>query len=407
MKKQLEDVYGGIYAPYATKKAEKNSRRFEEKEEPFENRSDFQRDRDRIIHSSAFRRMMYKTQVFVNHEGDQFRTRLTHSLEVAQLSRVISKSLALNEELAEAIALGHDLGHTPFGHASEGVFSKKLKSVGLDGFFHNEQSLRVVDVLENRSENKAFGLNLTKEVREGILKHNGDRTGDFGELLPYIPCQSIEGQLVALADTVAYTCHDLDDGIKSGILEKNCICNKDIKDAFEDIKQEIKCACGIEIKFGRYDDVSFISQLINYFVEKITYVIYENLLKYEIKNTDDIKVVSQKGIVIAELCGKTRDLFLNFKNFVDKALYSTSAVQMMDIKAEKLVSELFDAFSDNTSLLPAEWKYRVDNFEKFSEYGFLTKEKAVARIVCDYISCMTDRYAIEEYDRVFDPKVKI
>ena len=150
LKREIEEAYGGIYAPYAAKWPTNGSRKFEEKAYGFENRSGFQRDRDRIIHSSAFRRMMYKTQVFVNHEGDQFRTRLTHSLEVAQFARGIAKSLALNEELAEAIALGHDLGHTPFGHAAEGVFSKKLQQVGLPGFFHNEQSLRVVDMLENR-----------------------------------------------------------------------------------------------------------------------------------------------------------------------------------------------------------------------------------------------------------------
>lgn len=407
MKKDLEEIYGGIYAPYAVKKAKINSRKFEEKQENFENRSDFQRDRDRIIHSLAFRRMMYKTQVFVNHEGDRFRTRLTHSLEVAQLSRVIAKSLALNEELAEAVALGHDLGHTPFGHASEGVFSKKLKNAGLPVFFHNEQSLRVVDVLENRSEKKSGGLNLTMEVREGILKHNGDRTGAFSELAPFIPCRSIEGQLVRLVDTVAYTCHDLDDGIKSGILEKNCICNSDIRSGFEDIKEMIRENCGIEISFGRYDDISFISQLINFFVEKITFCIYDNLVKYGVEDIKKVEVLAADGISVAVLDEKTGALFEKFKSFVDGALYSTWAVQMMDVKAERLVSKLFDAFMENSSLLPPEWKYKWDNFCEFSEYNLGSKEKASARLVCDYISCMTDRFAIEEYDRVFDPKVKI
>lgn len=407
MKKELEEIYGGILAPYAVKKAKPNSRKVEEKQETFENRTDFQRDRDRIIRSSAFRRMMYKTQVFVNHEGDWFRTRLTHSLEVAQLSRAIAKSLALNEELAEAIALGHDLGHTPFGHASEGVFFEKLKSVGLSGFFHNEQSLRVVDVLENKGEKKLGGLNLTLEVREGILKHNGDRTGAFFELEPFIPCRSIEGQLIRLVDTAAYTCHDLDDGIKSGILEKNCICNSDIRHDFEDIKEKIKEICGIEISFGRYDDVSFISQLTSFFAEKITLGIYNNLSKYNVKDLSTVEQLAKKRISLAAFDKKTEDLFLDLKSFVNSALYSTWAVQMMDVKAEKLVSGLFDAFMDNSSLLPPEWKYKRDNYHKFSEYNLATKEQASARLVCDYISCMTDRFAIEEYDRVFDPKVKI
>lgn len=407
MKKQLEEVYGEIYAPYAVKKAALNSRKYPEEEDGFENRSDFQRDRDRIIHSSAFRRMMYKTQVFVNHEGDQFRTRLTHSLEVAQLARVISKTLALNEELAEAIALGHDLGHTPFGHASEGVFSEKLKNVGLPGFFHNEQSLRVVDILEHKSGKNRHGLNLTREVREGILKHNSDRTGGFDELEPFIPCRSIEGQLVKLVDTLAYTCHDLDDGIKSGILERNCICNPDIKERFECVKNEVKEICGIEIRCEKYDDLSFISQLINYFVEKITVNTYENLLKYCINDYENVEKLAEAGNSIADFDNETNKLFLNFKNFVDAALYSTSTVQMMDVKAEKVVSRMFDAFMENSLLLPPEWKYKADNYENFSEYCLGSKEKAMARIVCDYISCMTDRYALEEYDRVFNPKVKI
>ena len=351
--------------------------------------------------------MMYKTQVFVNHEGDQFRTRLTHSLEVAQFARGIAKSLALNEELAEAIALGHDLGHTPFGHAAEGVFSAKLQKEGLPGFFHNEQSVRVVDVLEHRDPELYKGLNLTKEVREGILKHNNDRTGAFSELLPELPCSTLEGQLVKLVDTVAYTCHDLDDGIKSGILENNCKRNKDIGDFFKKTQEEVYNKTGIKISYGRYDNTTFISSLIHYFVKEITYSIYDNLIKFDIKSIDDVRIRAEENITIATLKKDVLNFFVYLKCFVDYALYQTSTVQMMDVKAEKVVSDLYDAFYLNTDLLPPEWKYRLDNADKFPEYYFNDDGKIKARLICDYISCMTDRYALEEHDRVFNPKVKI
>ena len=405
LKDDLEKVYSEIYAPYAAFSS--NNRMYNETAGDFENRGEFQRDRDRIIHSAAFRRLMYKTQVFVNHEGDQFRTRLTHSLEVAQLSRAIAKSLGLNEELCEAISLGHDLGHTPFGHAAEGVFSAKLTKYGLPSFFHNEQSLRVVDILEDRDENLYKGLNLSNEVREGILKHNSDRTGAFLELNPYKPCSTLEGQLVKIIDTVAYTCHDLDDGIKSGILENNCMQNKDIGEYFKNIKEEIFNKTGIGISFGRYDNTRFISLLISFFVEDITKTTYQRLVDYDIRNTEDVIKKAEEDISIVTLSDDVYDLFIKFKNFVDIAVYQTSTVQMMDVKAEKVVGDLFDAFFANTDLLPPEWKYRLNNPDKFSEYFYDNHDKIKARLICDYISCMTDRYALEEHDRVFNPKVKI
>jgi len=405
LKNEIEDAYGTVYAPYAVKSA--SSRKYLEKDSCFENRSDFQRDRDRIIHSAAFRRMMYKTQVFVNHEGDQFRTRLTHSLEVAQLTRGISRSLALNEDLSEAIALGHDLGHTPFGHAAEGVFSEKLKKEGLPGFFHNEQSLRVVDLLESRNSGLYKGLNLTNEVREGMLKHNNDRTGAYEELNPFSACLTLEGQLVKLVDTVAYTCHDLDDGIKSGILEKNCKCNPDIREHFENTKKLIFETTGIIIGFDKFESTAFISQLINYFVEKITYSIYDNLNKYNITTREDIEKLAKDNLSIAVLDDETAKLFAVFKKFVNDTLYYTTTVQMMDYKAEKVVGELYDAFFENTALLPPEWMYKLDNFASYDEYNYSDIGKVKARLICDYISCMTDRFALEEHDRVFNPKVKI
>lgn len=406
-KDEIEAAYGSILAPYAVKAAEQDSRDFDEPVREAENRSDFQRDRDRIIHSQAFRRMMYKTQVFVNHEGDHFRTRLTHSLEVAQFARGISKSLALNEDLAEAIALGHDLGHTPFGHAAEKVFGRKFAEVGLPQFYHNEQSVRVVGVLENRDIQQYPGLNLTREVREGLLKHNSDRSGLYPELLPAVPCGSLEGQIVRVVDTVAYTCHDLDDGIKSSILLKNCLGNPDVMIRFNDISERIQSETGIKISYDPISSDLFISELIHWFIERLTENTYRNLVEYNVEEREDIKRLAAEGTAIVEFDKKTGALFGNLKGFVTKCVYCTSTVQMMDAKAEKVVSDLYDAFFENPGLLPPEQKYKIDNFSEIYGYSNLNAATARARIVCDYISCMTDRFALDEYERVFNPRAKI
>lgn len=402
-KDEIEEVYASTLAPYATKRPRENSRLHCEEERETENRSDFQRDRDRIIHSQAFRRMMYKTQVFVNHEGDHFRTRLTHSLEVAQFARGISKSLALNEDLAEAIALGHDLGHTPFGHAAEEVFTEKMKNVNLDEFYHNEQSVRVVDFLEDRDIEKYNGLNLTYEVREGILKHNNDRTGAFEQLNPQNPCSSLEGQIVKLVDTIAYTCHDLDDGIKSGILKNNCINNPDINNYFEKIKKEIFDVAQISLTYEERNSNKNISALIHYFINQLTENTYENLKKHNISNLADVRKASANGITLVSFNDNTESFFKRLKSFVFESIYSTSTVQIMDAKAKTVIAELFDVFYENEKLLPPAWFYKIkQNKEHMENY-----EQLKTRIICDYIACMTDRYALEEHEKLFNPRVKI
>ena len=407
-KNEIEDAYGSILAPYAAKKPICESRRYVEEERPDENRASFQRDRDRIIHSGAFRRMMYKTQVFVNHEGDHFRTRLTHSLEVAQLSRGIAKSLALNEDLTEAIALGHDLGHTPFGHAAEAVLGERLEEVGLGGFYHNEQSVRVVDELENRDDGAYQGLNLTYEVREGMLKHNSDRTGALGELLPNCACSSLEGQIVRLCDTAAYTCHDLDDGIKAKILENNCRKNPDIEKEFNEIRERIKDETGILITYGSLGNHGFIGRLTHYFISRLTVSGFENIKRLNIRNREDVMRYAKENKNIIEFDFETNQLFRALKKFVGKSVYQTSTVQMMDNKAKRVTGELFDAFNENVCLLPAEWRYKTAHFSELGEYRDCPDERAARyRIISDYISCMTDRYALEEYERVFNPNVKI
>lgn len=411
-KNEIEAAYGGILAPYAAKYPRSGSRVAKEDERREENRTPFQRDRDRIIHSEAFRRMMYKTQVFVNHEGDRFRTRLTHSLEVAQLSRGIARSLALNEDLTEAIALGHDLGHTPFGHAAEAVLDEKLKSVGLGGFFHNEQSVRVVGELETRyGENGGdcgAGLNLTYEVREGMLKHNNDRTGAFAELCPNELCSTAEGQIVKLTDTLAYTFHDLDDGIKTGILEKNCMENRDIYDAFVEIRDTLKAKTGMEISYSGYGQHGFIGGLIHFFVERLTKSGYDRLVENGVECCEDIARLAQKGIAVLSYDSESDKLFRAVKKFVGKSIYATSTVQMMDGKAKRVIGDMFDAFFENKLLLPPDWRYKVENFSKLETYRDMPSEEAArSRIICDYISCMTDRFALEEYERLFNPNARI
>ncbi len=402
-KDEIESVYASTLAPYATKKPKENSRVYPEEVRETENRSDFQRDRDRIIHSQAFRRMMYKTQVFVNHEGDHFRTRLTHSLEVAQFARGISKSLALNEDLAEAIALGHDLGHTPFGHAAEEVFTEKMKNVNLNDFYHNEQSVRVVDFLEDRDIEKYNGLNLTYEVREGILKHNNDRTGAFEPLNPQKPCSSLEGQIVKLVDTIAYTCHDLDDGIKSGILKNNCINNPNINHQFLEIKKEILDVVHISLECDERNSNKNISSLIHYFISQLTENTYENLKKNNISSLEDVKEASANEITLVCFNESTAAFFKRLKSFVFKAIYSTSTVQIMDAKAKTVIEELFDAFYKNEKLLPPNWLYKLKENKEHIE----NDEQLKTRIICDYIACMTDRYALEEHEKLFNPRVKI
>lgn len=407
-KDEIERVYSLTLAPYATKFPCENSRVHAEKVRETENRSDFQRDRDRIIHSDAFRRMMYKTQVFVNHKGDYFRTRLTHSLEVAQFARGISKSLALNEDLAEAIALGHDLGHTPFGHAAEDVLSEKLKIVGLSKFYHNEQSVRVVELIESRNPIQYLGLNLTREVREGILKHNNDRTGDFDKLNPLEPCSSLEGQIVKIVDTVAYTCHDLDDGIKSGILEQNCEQNEDIKEQYNTIQKLLNDKTGIKISYDNYKKSTFISELIHWFIEKLTNNVFENLEKYKVKDLDDVKrLATCDSIALAAFDDSTTTVFKALKNFVTKCIYCTSTVQIMDSKAIKVIEDIYDAYYENPKMLPAKEKYKVDNYKKHEVYKVFEKEVAKARIICDYIACMTDRFALDEHEKLFNARAKI
>ncbi|MCX7745567.1 MAG: dNTP triphosphohydrolase [Clostridia bacterium] len=405
-KDDIEKVYALILAPYAAAIPEKNSREHDEPVQVDDLRSSFQRDRDRIIHSKAFRRLMYKTQVFVNHEGDHFRTRLTHTLEVSQFARGIAKSLALNEDLAEAIALGHDLGHTPFGHAVEQFFDEQLKSLGMGRFYHNEQSVRIVDFLEDRDSNNR-GLNLTKEVREGILKHNDDSSGIYTNLDPKLPCSTLEGQVVSLVDTIAYVCHDLEDGIKSGLLQRNINRNPDDRISFTELRDMI-----IEVTKGDicidcdfYKETYFVRKLIHYFISNLTQDSYEKIKNFKVMSLEDVKNLSKQGIRIIGFHDSTKEIFKKIRKFVYRNLYDTQTIVMMDTKAVKVIKDMFEAFVDNKKLLPPECLYRYNHI--YTDPLYKGSANNEVRVIIDYLSCMTDRYALDEHERIFNPRIKL
>ncbi len=400
----IESTYSSILAPFATSIAKDNSRDHEEKMGNNENRSSFQRDRDRIIHSKAFRRLMYKTQVFVNHEGDHYRTRLTHTLEVAQFARGICKSLALNEDLAEAIALGHDLGHTPFGHAVERFLDSELKSREMGRFFHNEQSVRVVDFIENRSS-EYCGLNLTAEVREGILKHNDDFSGIYEDLNPGKLCSSLEGQIVGLVDTVAYICHDLQDGIASGLVEKSLRANPDFKEKVNEIINIICDLTSLKIEINNLHNTFFIDDLIHKLIMSITEQSVINLSDNKVLSLEDVHKLSQEGIRLITLKKDDDKKFKRLRKLVYESIYGMNTIQIMDSKAILVATDLFNAFTENPKLLPPEEFYKYMHINRFNDYkGFVNNE---IHVICDYIACMTDRFALEEHERIRNPRIKI
>jgi len=364
-------------APYASDPTHSRGRSYAE--EKTVERTEFQRDRDRIIHSGAFRRLEYKTQVFVNHEGDLFRTRLTHSIEVAQIGRSIARSLHLNEDLTEAIALAHDLGHTPFGHAGQDALNKCMREYG--GFEHNLQSLRVVDLLEQRYA--AFdGLNLCFETREGILKHcsrkNAETLGEIGErfLKGYQP--SLEAQLANLADEIAYNNHDVDDGLRSGLITI---------DQLREVSLFARHLAEVEALFpalkGRRLIHETVRRMINALVLDLTKQSQENILNAKIATFDEVRSAPPLINFSEKIKLENQEL----KRFLRTNLYQHYQVIRMTSKAERVVESLFDMFSKEVRLLPVEYQERAQN----DRY----------RAVADYVAGMTDRYAIKEYRRLF------
>ena len=371
-------------APYAAKAIVSRGRRHVE-EKPG-SRSEFQRDRDRIIHSTAFRRLEYKTQVFVNHEGDLFRTRLTHSLEVAQIGRSIARNLRLNEDLVEAIALAHDLGHTPFGHAGQDALNACMKDYG--GFEHNLQSLRVVDALEERYA--AFdGLNLTFETREGILKHcalkNAKGLGDVGQRFVDKTQPTLEAQLTNLADEIAYNNHDIDDGLRSGLLQESKLMELD----FYALHRRAVEAAYPSIN-GRRAVAETIRRMINDLIVDLIKTSEKRIAEFAPTSVDEVR---NMGAMIAFSDGMYKEATI-LKQFLRENLYRHYLVNRMTSKARATVKEMFDLMMAEPILLPPD--YQVINAHESDESRILQ-----ARKIADYIAGMTDRFAIREHRRLF------
>jgi len=353
-------------------------------------RSEFQRDRDRIIHAAAFRRLEYKTQVFVNHEGDLFRTRLTHSIEVAQIARSIARALKLNEDLTEAIALAHDLGHTPFGHAGQDALNECMKDYG--GFEHNLQSLRVVDELEEKYADFP-GLNLTFETREGILKHcslkKAADLGDVGERFLKKHQPSLEAQLTNLADEIAYNSHDVDDGLRAGLISVAQLNDVPLfNDQFEEVRRHYP-----ELSQRRVIH-EVVRRLINCQVVDLVQTSASLLRQACPASLEDVRSRSQPLIAFSEGM-KVRNLHL--KRFLRNQLYRHYRVHRMTAKAARVIRELFQAFNDDPRLMPDEAQEKVAGLRERSGPA------GQARAVADYIAGMTDRYAIKEHERVYNP----
>ncbi len=375
-------------APYAAHDTRSRGRRHAEPKPAY--RSEYQRDRDRIVHSTAFRRLVYKTQVFVNHEGDLYRTRLTHSLEVAQIARTIARALALNEELSEAICLAHDLGHTPFGHAGQDALNECMLDFG--GFEHNLQSLRVVDELEEHYAD-FNGLNLTFECREGILKHcshnNAVQLGDLGERFIKRQQPGLEAQLANFADEIAYNNHDVDDGMRAGLITIEQLAGVPL---FLQYHQEV---------LAKYPDLAdrrlvfeILRRMINRLVSDLIDASAARLRDSGVGSIDDVRTHSRALIGFSDT---TRELNYTLKAFLREHVYRHYKVRRMTSKARRVVAALFDAFFNDPGLMPEEHSATGARWE--AAQGSAGR----ARAVCDYIAGMTDRYAILEHRRLFDP----
>jgi len=370
-------------AGYACSSAQSLGRKHAE--EFRDNRPAFERDRDRIIHCAAFRRLEYKTQVFVNHEGDYYRTRLTHSLEVAQIGRAIARKLHLNEELVEALALAHDLGHTPFGHTGEEVLDRLMQDFG--GFEHNLQSFRVVDELEERYPG-FNGLNLTWEVREGLIKHASPYDAPLETMAGFLPgvVPSIEAQIINYADEIAYNNHDIDDGIKSGYITLEML---------ERIGLWQQVSSGVRQKYPAIDDrrlvYQTISALIGLQINDLCGMIASNLETFGIRNVEELRLTNR---ILVHFSEEITVRNMELKRFLFENLYRHYRVDKMRVKSETFITRLFETYIKYPNLLPPKYQAR---FEK----------SGIQRVVCDYIAGMTDRFALDEYKRLFEPYERV
>ena len=368
-------------APYAADESLSSGRRYEEPAPT--HRGEYQRDRDRIVHSTGFRRLMYKTQVFVNHEGDLYRTRLTHSLEVSQIGRSVASALALSEPLTEAICLAHDLGHTPFGHAGQDALNVCMGDFG--GFEHNLQSLRVVDQLEVKYA-KFSGLNLMFETREGILKHcskaNARELGDVGERFLNREQPGLEAQLANIADAIAYNNHDVDDGFRAGLL------------SIEQLREQPLFASGYDEVHRLYPDLED-RRLIYEIIRRMIGTVVTDLIETTQRNIDasdprSINDIRQAGKPLAAFSDEIYEQHVALKRFLNRHLYSHEQKLEMTRKAQAIIRELFELYTADISTMP----------EEFANRAGPKDEAGRARVVADYVAGMTDRYAIAAHERL-------
>jgi dGTPase len=372
-------------APWAQTWRESRGRRFPEDEHPY--RTGYQRDRDRIIHSRAFRRLEYKTQVFVNHEGDHYRTRLTHSIEVSQIGRTVARALALNEDLVDSLALSHDLGHTPFGHVGEEVLRELVASAG--GFDHNRQTLRIVERLEERYA-EFPGLNLSWEVREGIAKHSGPidvRTApEFAEYEPDLQ-PPLEAQLIDLVDEIAYNHHDVDDGLASGLLE--------LEDLSASVPLFGECLVAAEARVGRERGRIVVACALRRMIDRLVSNLIETTRREietaAVRSPDDVRRAGRALVGLsAEAAQRNREL----KLYLNGNLYRHPRIERMMDKARRVLRALFERYRENPRLLPVDAQRKVG-------------PEPLERAIADYLAGMTDRFAIEEHRRLFDPSVRV
>jgi dGTPase len=366
-------------AAYAANELHSRGRQHDEQSSTY--RGEYQRDRDRIIHSTAFRRLVYKTQVFVNHEGDLYRTRLTHSLEVSQIGRTVAVALQLNEPLTEAICLAHDLGHTPFGHAGQDTLNACMGDYG--GFEHNLQSLRVVDKLEAKYADFS-GLNLMFETREGILKHcstrNARELGDVGERFLQRKQPGLEAQISNIADAIAYNNHDVDDGFRAGLL------------GLEQLREQALFATGFDAVHERYpslDDRRLIYEIIRRMIGAVVSdLIEETRRRIAAASPGSIDDVREAGKPLVSMSDAMYEQHLSLKRFLNKHLYRHEQKLAMTRKVQAIVQDLFSAYMDDAKNMP----------EQFAKAASSADEPTRARIVADYIAGMTDRYAISAHE---------
>jgi dGTPase len=375
-RQKIEELEDKALAPYGVRSRNSKGRAYLDDEPEY--RTAFQRDRDRVIHTTAFRRLEYKTQVFITYEGDYFRTRLTHTLEVAQIGRTIARTLGVNEDLIETICLAHDLGHSPFGHSGEMALQRLMKDSG--GFDHNRQSLRIVTELEQRYP-QFPGLNLTWEVREGMVKHESEY--DVSDAREYDPALrgNLETQIANVADELAYTTHDLDDGLRSGMITPAML--EGI--ALWEMLKEAFAWSGPEL--AELERHRMIRELVGVMVTDLVHATDERLKTSRVRSPLDIQKLDVNLVGHSdEFQRRNREL----KDFLYKNLYSHYRVLRMAVKAERVISELFGAFQAEPRTLP-------DGMQAVLE------QRGLDRTICDYIAGMTDRFAIEEHRRLFDP----